>query len=567
MGKIPEDFTHIESHKNEITKHINSMFLKSQDEENTKKNTEEGSQENEEEEHKEMGENTKKAIKNFIKTHPYLDDEEFHSFAEKMGIDKHEAEEVVYQLLNEIYSDDNLNKLKGGKAEGMTAQDIVNKHNIPLQELQKQINIGVKIEREHTNNEQKALEITLDHLFEDAKYYTDPKPKDWAEKEIKKEEEVTEKSIDDLLLTKALPPREGEIREYKDGRYKFEGGHWKKIKDIDKTEKLSEGDLVTYTNIYGISFNGKIIEIDKDKKYAKVKNSIGNIDYQPIGDFKKNIKLDWKKNVEGDYEAYEAYKDGIGFYIYHPDSNFYLKINNKNVIKGTLEICKAAAIDFLKNKGKKSTLIEEKIKEKEEKNATAAYNWLKEHNMTATSYELNQAAESAVKSGILTPKERELIKKKFEEKSKEDVIPIISVLKEDEFITQIGKEGYWSAILTKEDKNKILGLENMETYKFKDEQGMEWEVENIDKDFYHIKGLNSRNDTYKGNFELKKESIKPVAKVIGEDGNVFNLIGICMKALKRAGQSEKAKEMQERIFKAGSYDEALSIMGEYCDLQ
>jgi len=98
---------------------------------------------------------------------------------------------------------------------------------------------------------------------------------------------------------------------------RFEGGHWKKIKQ-EEEEKI---------------FN---LEVEKE---LELKERINN---------KKNIKLDWKKNVEGDYEAY---KDGIGFYIYHPDSNFYLKINNKNVIKGTLEICKAAAIDFLKNKG------------------------------------------------------------------------------------------------------------------------------------------------------------------------------------------------------------------------
>ena len=59
---------------------------------------------------------------------------------------------------------------------------------------------------------------------------------------------------------------------------------------------------------------------------------------------------------------------------------------------------------------------------------------------------------------------------------------------------------------------------------------------------------------------------KPKAKVIGEDGNVFNLIAICSKALKRAKQQDKAKEMQDRVFGCGSYDEALTIMGEYCEL-
>lgn len=66
----------------------------------------------------------------------------------------------------------------------------------------------------------------------------------------------------------------------------------------------------------------------------------------------------------------------------------------------------------------------------------------------------------------------------------------------------------------------------------------------------------------------KAENIKkPIAKVIGEDGNVFNLIGICSRSLRKAGQGDRAKEMSEKIFKAGSYDEALAIMAEYCDLR
>lgn len=59
---------------------------------------------------------------------------------------------------------------------------------------------------------------------------------------------------------------------------------------------------------------------------------------------------------------------------------------------------------------------------------------------------------------------------------------------------------------------------------------------------------------------------KPVVQLIGQDGNVFNLLGICSRALKKAGSFEEAKAMQERVFKAGSYTEALSIMGEYVEI-
>ena len=59
---------------------------------------------------------------------------------------------------------------------------------------------------------------------------------------------------------------------------------------------------------------------------------------------------------------------------------------------------------------------------------------------------------------------------------------------------------------------------------------------------------------------------KPKAKVIGQDGNVFNLIGICQRALIKAKQDGKSKEMRERVFNSKSYDEALVIMAEYCEL-
>lgn len=60
---------------------------------------------------------------------------------------------------------------------------------------------------------------------------------------------------------------------------------------------------------------------------------------------------------------------------------------------------------------------------------------------------------------------------------------------------------------------------------------------------------------------------KPVVQLVGQDGNVFNLLGICSRALKKAGRFEEAKAMQERIFKAASYEEALAIMGEYVEIR
>jgi hypothetical protein len=62
--------------------------------------------------------------------------------------------------------------------------------------------------------------------------------------------------------------------------------------------------------------------------------------------------------------------------------------------------------------------------------------------------------------------------------------------------------------------------------------------------------------------------MKPKCKLVGENGNIFNLMGIASKALRRVGQNEKAKEMVNRITtEAKSYDEALIIIMEYVDVE
>ena len=63
---------------------------------------------------------------------------------------------------------------------------------------------------------------------------------------------------------------------------------------------------------------------------------------------------------------------------------------------------------------------------------------------------------------------------------------------------------------------------------------------------------------------------KPVAKVIGKDGNVFNILGITQQSIEREyslGSVEIRKsisgEIFDRVTSATSYGMALSIMQEY----
>lgn len=61
-------------------------------------------------------------------------------------------------------------------------------------------------------------------------------------------------------------------------------------------------------------------------------------------------------------------------------------------------------------------------------------------------------------------------------------------------------------------------------------------------------------------------SEKPKCPLIGQNGNVFNLMGIASKTLKKNGMADEAKEMCSRITSSGSYDEALSIIDEYVEI-
>lgn len=76
-------------------------------------------------------------------------------------------------------------------------------------------------------------------------------------------------------------------------------------------------------------------------------------------------------------------------------------------------------------------------------------------------------------------------------------------------------------------------------------------------------------DNKLGGFEPeqnKAEKVKPDCELIGQDGNVFNLMGIASHTLKQNGMADEAKEMCSRVTSSGSYCEALNIIGDYVNI-
>jgi len=69
-------------------------------------------------------------------------------------------------------------KLKGGLTDNKRVIDIIKKHshgamNTEMSNLiNKQLKMGIEVEKEHTDDAKKAKEIAMDHLWEDPKYYS-----------------------------------------------------------------------------------------------------------------------------------------------------------------------------------------------------------------------------------------------------------------------------------------------------------------------------------------------------------------------------------------------------------
>ena len=60
---------------------------------------------------------------------------------------------------------------------------------------------------------------------------------------------------------------------------------------------------------------------------------------------------------------------------------------------------------------------------------------------------------------------------------------------------------------------------------------------------------------------------KPIVKITGDDSNVFFVLGKCTKALRREGQTEQAEKLTQEVFKSHSFEEAIAIMSQYCELE
>ncbi|MDD5013514.1 MAG: N-6 DNA methylase [Atribacterota bacterium] len=133
-------------------------------------------------------------------------------------------------------------EISGGKAEGMSMEDIANKHGRDLSFMMEQLEKGSEVEMEHTNDHDKAIEIAKDHLFESPDYYIELEK---MEKKLEKQSESEKPVIDELgssenVVKYKLPDIKGRSNDY---GYSFQ------VDSIQFDKRENEG-LVDITGQY-----------------------------------------------------------------------------------------------------------------------------------------------------------------------------------------------------------------------------------------------------------------------------------------------------------------------------
>lgn len=104
----------------------------------------------------EVGPSENEIMNFFAKSKKPMQDKVIHSLADKLGIEHDDFEGEIYRILRSFLGEGKF--VKSGKKESDFDP--------------KEIEMGVKVEYEHTNNPKIALRIALDHLSDRPDYYS-----------------------------------------------------------------------------------------------------------------------------------------------------------------------------------------------------------------------------------------------------------------------------------------------------------------------------------------------------------------------------------------------------------
>ena len=152
----------------------------------------------------------------------------------------------------------NEDEIEGGLSDNKTVEDIAKKHKVDVDVIKKQLEMGVKVEKEHTNSKEIAIEIALDHLFEFPDYYDRLEKMEKRAKKEETKEATTSASVGAYDAPFGGPKKDPlklsnpntvyrELRSVKDKNFPKYGGpgaKYVKIKDKCKTfPYCNQGDI------------------------------------------------------------------------------------------------------------------------------------------------------------------------------------------------------------------------------------------------------------------------------------------------------------------------------------
>ena len=98
-------------------------------------------------------------------------------------------------------------KLKGSMEDKHS--QIADHHGVSVEEINDQVAKGVKIEMEHTTDEEVAHEIAMDHVYEDPQYYTKLSTIEEVKKKKAGSESSKESNLRDWFKRKGAPGKKG----------------------------------------------------------------------------------------------------------------------------------------------------------------------------------------------------------------------------------------------------------------------------------------------------------------------------------------------------------------------
>lgn len=154
-------------------------------------------------------------------------------------------------------------ELIGGNADNKTLIHIAKKHDAKnyyhiddmFKSLKKQLEMGMKVEMEHTDDKDKAKEIALDHLWEDPKYYTKLSKIEESENSHEHDDDMVSGVAEILKQIKDTKNRKevynNMVDKFDKENVKFSNKEFSKMsgvksnkKDVDETDSSSSGAYV-----------------------------------------------------------------------------------------------------------------------------------------------------------------------------------------------------------------------------------------------------------------------------------------------------------------------------------